>query len=33
MEERQKRMLIAFAVTLLVILPLVSWLLAFMVGG
>lgn len=31
MDERQRNLLIAFAVILLVILPLVSWLLTFFV--
>lgn len=33
MDERQRNFLIAFAVTMLLILPLFSWMLAAMVGG
>jgi hypothetical protein len=33
MEKRQRNLLIAFAVVLLVLLPLFSWMLAAMIGG
>lgn len=33
MDERQRNLLIAFAVTLLLVLPLLSWAVAAMLGG